>query len=207
MVPARTSGHARKRRTPPGELRERHAAVEDVSTVLDAAARFLETRSRSVAEVRRRLASAGYRASLVDEAIEQLTRQGYLDDASFALGWVASRDRARPRGERALRSELYAKGIDRMVVDEVLASRVGSIDTAASDGEEPASADESAASRLVEKHRRALARESDPRKRRAKAYALLARNGFDPDISRRVAATLGSDDAIAPDAAADDSEA
>ena len=43
------------------ERRERHAAVDDPAVVLEAAARFLEVRSRSVAEVRRRLGGAGYR--------------------------------------------------------------------------------------------------------------------------------------------------
>ena len=36
-----------------------------------------------------------------------------LDDETFARAWVESRDRARPRGERAIRDELRLKGIDR----------------------------------------------------------------------------------------------
>ena len=43
-----------------------------------------------------------------------------LDDETFARAWVESRDRARPRGERALQNELRLKGIDRAVVDLVL---------------------------------------------------------------------------------------
>ncbi len=198
-----------KRRTPPAELRERRAAVENVTVVLDSAARFLETRSRSVAEVRRRLTSAGYRPSLIDRAIDELTRQGYLDDGSFARAWVASRDRARPRGQRALRAELLAKGIDRALVEEVLAERATSepvmrgvaVDLSPTDrpeaGGERVSPDEVAARRLIEKHRRSLSRETDPRRRRQKAYALLARNGFDPDVCRRVAAAFQADDTVA----------
>jgi hypothetical protein len=37
---------------------------------------------------------------------------------------------------------------------------------------------------------RSLARVADPRQRRARAYALLARNGFDPDVCREVAAQV-----------------
>jgi regulatory protein len=192
VTPAR-----RRRRTPPAALREQHAAVDDVAVVLDAAARFLEARSRSVAEVRRRLTSAGYRSSLVDDAIERLAKQGYLDDGAFARAWVASRDRARPRGERALRAELHTKGIDRSVIDEVLSERgeaAAAITTDDADAPDMASADEMAAQRLLEKHRRSLMREADPRRRRAKAYALLARNGFGPDVCRRVAASVGDAD-------------
>ena len=43
----------------------------------------------------------------------RLTELGMLDDATFARAWVESRDRARPRGERAIRDELRRKGIDR----------------------------------------------------------------------------------------------
>ena len=91
--------------------------------MLAAAARFLEVRPRSVAEVRRRLRSAGYAAALVEGAVERLVELGFLDDAAFARAWVESRDRARPRGERALRVELRQKGVGREETDEALGER------------------------------------------------------------------------------------
>ena len=166
------------------ERRERRAAVDDPAVVLDAAARFLETRSRSVDEVRRRLTTAGYPADLVDGAIGRLTELGMLDDEAFAQAWVESRDRARPRGERALRDELRLKGIDRAIVDRVLAARRSTEEGSA------ALPDRSAAERLLEKHARTLQRVADPRQRRQRAYALLARSGFDPETCREVAATV-----------------
>lgn len=168
------------------ERRERRAAVEDPAVVLEAAARFLEARSRSIAEVRRRLTTAGYRSELIDGAIARLTDLGMLDDEAFARAWVESRDRARPRGERALRDELRLKGIDRGLVDRVLEER------RASEVAAPV-ADRMAAERLIEKHTRTLDRIADPRRRRERAYALLARNGFDPDICREVAARVAAE--------------
>jgi len=169
--------------------------------VLEAAARFLEVRSRSVAEVRRRLTSGGYRADLVDGAIARMTELGMLDDAAFAQAWVESRDRSRPRGERAIRVELGQKGIDRAIVDQVLAARrAGGAESGASADKvadprldpdlAPVSADRAAAELLVSKHERSLARVADPRQRRARAYSLLARNGFDPETCREVAASV-----------------
>jgi len=93
--------------------------VDDPADVLEAAARFLEPRARSVAEVRRRLTGAGYQPLLVDGAIERLLELEVLDDEAFARAWVESRDRARPRGERAIRQELALKGVDRSTVDLV----------------------------------------------------------------------------------------
>ncbi|HYM84326.1 MAG TPA: regulatory protein RecX, partial [Candidatus Dormibacteraeota bacterium] len=170
------------------ERRQRRAAVDDPQVVLDAALRFLEARSRSVAEVRRRLVGAGYRSALVDGAVERLLALGMLDDAAFARAWVESRDRARPRGEHALRQELRLKGIDASTIDAVLEDRRG-------DDDAEAQVDERAAERLMERHRRALERLDDPRVRRQRAYAILARHGFDPsaarDVARRIAAELG----------------
>ena len=143
--------------------------------------RFLEARQRSAAEVRRRLLQHGYRADLVEGAIQRLTELGVIDDAAFARAWVDSRDRARPRGGRALRQELARKGIERPIADETLADR---------DIERP-DADEAAARRLLDRHAGALARVADPRVRRQRAYALLARNGFDPDLAGALARDVG----------------
>jgi regulatory protein len=160
------------RRESPADARGRRGAVDDPELVLAAALRFLEARPRSVAEVRRRLTQAGYREELVAGAIDRLVDLRMLDDAAFAEAWVESRDRARPRGERALRQELRLKGLDAGLVDEVLAER-------GSDGQD---VDRLAAERVLSRHAAALSRVTDPRARRQRAYALLARNGFDPDI-------------------------
>ena len=154
--------------------------------------RFLEVRSRSIAEVRRRLTGAGYQANLVEAAIDRLVELRMLDDEAFARAWVESRDRARPRGVIALRRELALKGIDRSVVDAVLGER---------DEGSASAADDEAAVRLIDRHRRALERVADPRLRRQRVYALLARNGFDPEVcARQAAALFASADESAPEA-------
>ncbi|CAN5572211.1 hypothetical protein BH20CHL7_BH20CHL7_00260 [soil metagenome] len=180
MTPEGSSRPPRPRRESFAERKARRAAVDDPAVVLEAAARFLEARSRSVAEVRRRLGSAGYRPELVEAAVTRLVDLGMLDDEAFATAWVESRDRARPRGERAMRDELRLKGLDREIVDRVLQTR-------AAEAEKPP--DLTAAERLLEKHARSLARVADPRQRRQRAYALLARNGFDPETCSTLAAT------------------
>jgi SOS response regulatory protein OraA/RecX len=181
---SRSGRGARPERETRAERRERRATIDDPAVVLEAAARFLEVRARSVAEVRRRLGQAGYRADLVEGAIGRLSELGMLDDATFARAWIESRDRARPRGEIALRRELALKGVDRTVVDELLEERRDNGDAAGG------GVDLAAAERLLARHERALARETDPRSRRRRAYALLARNGFDPSTSSAASAAL-----------------
>ncbi len=170
------------------EVLQQRAAVEDAAVVLAAGARFLEARGRSVTEVRRRLTQAGYRPELVEAAIVRLGELGLLDDESFARSWVESRDRARPRGARVLRAELGRKGVDAATVDEIMAERdLPPAEPVAFGGrrvlrEEGQSADEAAARAVLARNTATLARVADPRKRRQRAYALLARNGFDPGL-------------------------
>jgi regulatory protein len=173
---------ARRRAKALEERRAERGEIDDPTLVMGAALRFLESRARSTAEVRRRLVTNGYRPDLVESAIERLTELGMLDDDAFARAWVESRDRARPRGERALRAELRQKGVDRPIVDAVLEDRAG-----ISDDPDRSGADEDAARRLLIKNARALERIADPRSRRQRAYTLLARNGFDPDTASRIA--------------------
>ena len=149
---------------------------------MEAAAAFLATRPRSTTVTTRRLKHLGYPHALVEEVVTRLVEVGYLDDETFARNWIESRDRARPRGETALRRELYLKGVDRQLIDQVLGERL--------DAAEDSDPNRDAAAALLERKRAGLSREPDERKRLQKAYALLARSGFDPETCREVASSF-----------------
>ncbi len=186
------------------ERRERRAAVTDPGIVMAASAALLAVRARTTHELRTRLISAGYPAELVEESIERLGTLGYLDDEAYARAWVASRDRARPRGAMALRRELLRKGIGKELTDAALRDRDMDAAVAAAhdpDVDRPGSpargddgaADLAAALRLLDRRHSALGREPDPRKRRQRAYSLLARNGFGPGVCLEATRTFLQD--------------
>ncbi len=102
----RTRRHTR----PPGD------AYED-------AIRFLGARARSVAEIRRRLRGKQHDELAIDGAIERLRANGHVDDLAFAKYWLEQRERFRPKGDRALVSELLQKGVAREAIDTVLGER------------------------------------------------------------------------------------
>ncbi len=162
---------------------------------MEAAAAFLAVRSRSVDETRKRLVHLGYPAAIVEQVVARLSEIGYLDDEAFARAWVESRDRARPRGAVALRRELQRKGVPDDVIGGVLDERAATA-AAADPGPDqgPGDPDRTAAFHLIERRASSLRRESDPRRRRQKAYALLARNGFGPDVCHEVASTVAQDE-------------
>jgi regulatory protein len=89
----------------------------------DAAVRYLGPRPRSVAEIRRHLRSKRFDDAAIDGAVDKLRAQGYIDDEAFARYWVEQRDTHRPRGERAIVSELMQKGLSREVIDLVVGDR------------------------------------------------------------------------------------
>jgi len=169
--------------------------VTDPDVIMEAAAAFLAVRPRSVAETRGRLSQLGYPPVLCDQVVERLVSLGYLDDVAFSRAWVESRDRARPRGSLALRQELLRKGVPRAIIDGALDAR-GSGSRPGEDGATGAGASTSteaevqAARRLLDRRAATLGREADPRRRRQKAYALLARHGFPPDVCRALAASV-----------------
>ena len=180
-------------RLSPADRRAARAATTDPELVMAAALRFLETRPRSAAEVRRRLTQAGYPAELIDGTVTRLGDLGIIDDEAFTAAWVESRDRARPRGERALRQELRLKGVEQGLIDDAMIQR-----RPEPGGEEDP--DVPAAERLLARNAGQLGRVADPRARRQRAYALLVRNGFDSEIAGRMAHRLVTDAPMEPDA-------
>ena len=101
-----------------------------------------------------------------------------------------------------MRRELRLRGVDEALVRAVLDDRRRGAEDATADDDEPIDADRAAADRLLARHDRSLARVADPRVRRQRAYALLARNGFDPstagEASRALIETPDPDEPEAP---------
>lgn len=129
--------------------------------------RYLAGRPHTVAEIHRHLRSKKFDAETIDHAIDRLRAQRYVDDEAFARWWVEQRERFKPRGHRALRTELAQKGVGRDVVDLVLGERAPDAD--------------------VEQARRALSRpmtrwaDMPDAERRRKIHSYLAARGFDFD--------------------------
>lgn len=95
-------------------------ARDDVQKAYDRTLRFLTYRPRSEAEVVRYLTSKGVAPDTQEEILERLRRLQLVDDEAFARFWVESRERGRPSGEFALRSELKQKGIADSIIQRVL---------------------------------------------------------------------------------------
>ena len=87
---------------------------------LDAALRFLAPRQRSEQEIRRRLGEKGHPPERIERVLARLRELGLADDRAFADFWLEERALHRPRGVRALKMELFQKGVAREVVEAAI---------------------------------------------------------------------------------------
>ena len=140
----------------------------------DAAVRYLGSRPRSVLEIKRHLRTKRFDDVAQDKAIDQLRAQRYIDDEAFARYWVEQRLRFRPKGDRAMVSELMAKGVARETIDIV----IGEAD--------PNAETERARAAIRRPMTRWLAMEDRERKRKIHQY--LAARGFGYDVIEEVIA-------------------
>ncbi len=103
----------------PGEITSLQAE-DEVHRAVESAVRFLASRPRSEAEVRRNLQKKTFDDRVIDATVQRLSNLGYLDDEAFARYWIENRETFKPRGPMALRYELRQKGISDRVIDSTL---------------------------------------------------------------------------------------
>nr|HID14729.1 RecX family transcriptional regulator [Anaerolineae bacterium] len=134
---------------------------DEVERAYERALNYLSYRPRSEAEVRRNLRKKNVEDEIIKTVVERLTRAGLLNDREFARYWVENRLQFNPRGARALRHELWEKGVPAPIIADTLV-----------DFDE-----ETAARKAAEAGARRLAH-LEPRDFRRRLGAYLARRGF-----------------------------
>ena len=87
---------------------------------LDAAAKALSRRDRSVGETQQLLAGRGFTADERQQAVDSLAQLGYLDDARFTKRTAASLA-GRGYGDEGIRFHLERHGVARELIEEALA--------------------------------------------------------------------------------------
>jgi regulatory protein len=134
---------------------------------LDTAYRFLGRRDRTVAEVRERLEADAIDPEVVDEAIAELTRQGYLDDARYAHRFAEDRRTIDAWGAERIERRLLAVGVEPALIAAALGER--------------GAAEELDAALTVLQRRFPQLPGSD--RERERALGLLVRKGYDLELA------------------------
>ena len=140
------------------------------------ALRLLSFSPRSTDELRKRLKLKKYENSLIEEVIESLKKQGFLNDEQFAKLFANSRVYSRPSGRKNLEFELRKKGLSQELVSETLC---GLQDY-----------DEKKIARDLVYTRFQKMKGLTPEKKKARIFGFLKRRGFGNDAIFTVLAEL-----------------
>ena len=160
---------------------------DQTTRLVEKALKFLSFRPRSEKETRDHLLFKGklkemesseekkhYQKS-VAEAISFLVKHKQIDDRQFALWWLEGRRKFKKAGDQVIRQELFAKGIGKDLIADLLLE-------VEQDPEELAL--QAAQKKLVSYQK------LEPREFKIKMGQYLARRGFSWEIVRRVVDTL-----------------
>jgi regulatory protein len=140
---------------------------ERLQHALDVACRYLGHRDRTVAEVRRRLEAEQVQPTVPEEAVAELERQGYLDDARYAKRFAEDRRTIDAWGVERIERRLLAVGVE----PALIAAAIDERDT----GEELEAA-------LAVLRRRFQRAPSDDRGRE-RALGMLVRKGYELELA------------------------
>ncbi len=134
---------------------------------LDLAFRYLGRRDRTVLEVRRQLESKRVEPATIDQALTELTSQGYLDDARYARLFAEDRRNLDGWGSERIERKLVAVGVPADVIEATLGAQ---------------SSEKELAAAVAVLSRRLPIPPSDERERE-KALGLLVRRGYELDVA------------------------
>lgn len=133
--------------------------------------RFATLRPRSEREVLYWLKRKKVHESMHKKLFEGLIKLDLLDDEKFARWWIEQRLTFKPRGKRALISELLQKGVERSTIEGVL------LDIGVDEVQ--------AAKQLVKKNKHKWAKLKGQEEKK-KIWGFLARNGFSWETIKKV---------------------
>ncbi len=102
----------------------------EVGKLMERMYRLFNLRLRSEREVRNYLKNLSYKRNIKDQEqiseaaiellINKLKQKQLLNDEQFAKAWVEAR--SKKKGPRVLKQELFQKGIDREIIEEVMSN-------------------------------------------------------------------------------------
>lgn len=109
----------------------------------------------------------------INSLINKLKQKGLINDEEFAKAWVQSRRKSKNKGKIALKQELYQKGIDKEIIEEVIVDQPGAM------------GEEQLAQQALEKKLKYW-KNLPPLEFKKKAYEYLMRRGFEYSVVKEV---------------------
>ena len=140
-------------------------AEDTVESAYQRTLHYIAIRPRSEKEIIQYLNKIGLSSEIQDKIFERLKAHDWINDHRFATQWAENRSLFHPTSKRALRTELFLKGIDQETINEITANY-----------DEEESAYKAAQKVLPRLH------DQPAYQFQKKLYSFLARRGFSYDI-------------------------
>jgi regulatory protein len=154
----------------------------EVGKIMDRMYGLFGIRQRSEKEVRDYLRNLSFKRKIKDQeeisevvienVIQRLKVKNLINDEQFAKAWMEARQKSKLKGKRAIAAELYQKGIDREIVNELLSNE-----------STEQNSEENLAEQALEKKMRSLKNLPEMELKR-KALEFLMRKGFDYSVAK-----------------------
>ncbi len=106
----------------------------EVGKLMERMYRIFSIRQRSEKEVRDYFRTKNHESRIkekeqisqltIDAVIEVLKKKGLLNDLEFAKAWTEARRKSKQKGIKAIKAELFQKGIDKEIIEEVIRQQV-----------------------------------------------------------------------------------
>jgi regulatory protein len=136
---------------------------------MNTAVRILANRDHSKYELKQKLQQRGFASRSINCVMAECERFGYIDDKRTARVYILQLKR-KCFGKRYIRQALKKKRLSGFAIDKILSDNYPEVD------------EYEHAGRLLEKKMKALARETDHKKRSDKIYRFLYARGFSPAV-------------------------
>jgi len=136
--------------------------------------RLLGRRQHSISELKRKLWNKEYEQKLIDEVIEDLKKNGYMDDKEFIREFVAEKIKSKNWSIKKIKAELFKRGVASKLIDEMLLGHFIESDF------------ESAIKLAKKKYEILLKRNLESKELRNKLSTYLFSKGFDYDLIKNV---------------------
>jgi regulatory protein len=134
---------------------------------------FIGRRHHSTFEIRTKLRQKKYDNDLIEEIIDDLIANKYIDDLEFARLFTDENIRLKLWGKNKIKGELIKRGIDQEIISQVLNEKF------------PEGNDlENAVGLARKKYKILIKRKLDDMKIKQKLYAFLSSRGYDYETSK-----------------------
>jgi regulatory protein len=160
---------------PPRAADDTSSEEERLLKALDLSYAYLNSRDRTVTEVRLRLQRRGVSEELTEKAVQILVDQGFLDDTRFARLFVADKRTLEQWGSERIRRTLLSRGLDRHLIDAALAEEPEPV----GEDDEP----ENELDRALALLRRRFPDPPQDRRDRNRALGMLLRKGYESELA------------------------